>query len=253
MSWRRALVTGASSGIGAAMVRALADDGIPVVMVARAAERMEALAEEIPVDAEILPADLGTAEGIAATAARIRSEDDPIDLLVNNAGFGVIGSFSRLDIEAQQGSIDVNVSALVQLSHAAAEVMVERAGGTILNVSSIAGAGPTPGSAVYGATKAFVTSFSQGLHEELRPHNVKVTCLAPGLTRTEFQDRAGFDGSAIPAFVWQSAAEVAQAGLDGARKGRAVVVPGVQNKALVNTTKLLPGAVQRRMAGLLDR
>ncbi|MEM9037953.1 MAG: SDR family oxidoreductase [Actinomycetota bacterium] len=253
MTWRRAVVTGASSGIGAAMVRKLAEDGVPVVMVARAADRMEALAEELGVDSEILPADLGTAEGIAATAARLRSEEDPIDLLVNNAGFGFTGPFAELEIEGQQSSIDVNVSALVQLSHAAATVMVERAGGTILNVSSVAGSAPTPGNAVYGATKAFVTSFSQGLHEELRPHNVKVTCLAPGFTRTEFQDRAGYDTTSLPSFVWQSAEEVAAIGLEAARKGRAVVVPGAQNKALVGTTKLLPGAVQRRLAGLFDR
>ena len=248
MGWRRAAVTGASSGIGKAMVEHLAEQGTPVVMVARSAERMEELAETLDVDSEILPADLGTAEGIAAVAARLASEDDPIDLLVNNAGFGHHGAFAEDTVEHQQAMVDLNVSALVQLTHAAASVMSERAGGTILNVSSVAGATAAPNFAVYAATKAFVTSFSQGVNEELRDHGVVVSCLAPGLTRTEFQDRAAYDSSKLPDFAWQTAAEVAAAGLTGAAKGKVMIVPGAQNKVMLGGVKLLPEAVKRRIA-----
>ena len=251
MGWRRAVVTGASSGIGKAMVERLAEQGTPVVMVARSAERMEALAETLDVDSELLPADLGTPEGVAAVAARLASEDDPIDLLVNNAGFGHHGEFAEDSIEHQQAMIDLNVSALVQLTHAAASVMSERAGGTILNVSSIAAASAAPHFAVYAASKAFVTSFSQGVHEELRDQGVVVSCLAPGLTRTEFQDRAAYDSSKLPDFAWQTAAEVAVAGLEGAAKGRAMIVPGAQNKLMLGSVKLLPDVVKRRIAAAM--
>ncbi|MEM9711437.1 MAG: SDR family oxidoreductase [Actinomycetota bacterium] len=251
MGWRRAVVTGASSGIGKAMVERLAEQGTPVVLVARSAERMEALAETLDVDSEILPADLGTADGIAAVEARLRSEEDPVDLLVNNAGFGHSGPFVEVDAGRQQAMVDVNVSALVQLTHAAATVMSERAGGTILNVSSVAAATPAPSSAVYAATKAFVTSFSQSVHEELREQGVVVSCLAPGFTRTEFQDRAEFDASKIPDFAWQTAEQVAAIGLDGAAKGRAMVVPGAQNKVLLGSVKLLPDSIKRRIAAAI--
>ncbi len=248
MGWRRAVVTGASSGIGAAMVERLAERGTPVVMVARSAERMEELAERIDVESEILPVDLGTPDGVAAVAARLASEDDPVDLLVNNAGFGHHGDFVDDAVEHQQAMVDLNVSALVQLTHAAAAVMSDRAGGTVLNVSSVAAATAAPGFAVYAATKAFVSSFSQAVHEELRERGVVVSCLAPGLTRTEFQDRASYDSSKLPDFAWQTAAEVAEAGLEGAAKGRAMIVPGAQNKLLVGGAKLMPAALQRRIA-----
>lgn len=217
-------------------------------MVARSTERMEELAERIDVDSEVLPTDLGTPEGVAAVAARLASEEDPIDLLVNNAGFGHHGNFVEDAAEHQQAMVDLNVSALVQLTHAAASVMSERAGGTILNVSSVAGATAAPGFAVYAASKAFVTSFSQAVHEELREQGVVVSCLAPGLTRTGFQDRASYDSSKLPDFAWQTPAEVAEAGLVGAAKGKAMIVPGAQNKVMLGGVKLMPAALQRRIA-----
>ncbi len=251
MRWSRALVTGASSGIGATMARQLADEGTALVVVARDVERLEELAGEVSVTVEVLPADLSDPEATARVAQRVEAEEAPVDLVVNNAGFGAVAPLVELSVESQQRMIAVNIAALAHLSQVAAKTFVPRGEGGILNVSSIAGFVPAASSATYNATKAFVTSFTESLHEELRGTGIKVSALCPGLTRTEFQDRADFDSSSLPDVLWQSAEAVAAAGLDGVASNRAVVVSGLQNKAAVGAFKLLPGTVQRRLASLL--
>ncbi|MEM7276189.1 MAG: SDR family oxidoreductase [Actinomycetota bacterium] len=253
--WHRALVTGASSGIGDAFARLLAANGTDLVVVARDGSRLAALADSLredpavpdDVEVEILVADLSDRSEVGAVAERLGNTDSPIDLLINNAGFGFAGDFVSLDPERELAVVDVNIGAVQRLTHAAGTAMSERGRGGILNVSSVAGFGPSPRTATYAANKAFVTSFSEAVHAELGPHGVVVTCLCPGLTRTEFQDRAEYDASGIPDALWQSAEEVAEAGLRGLAAGKAIVVPGSHNKALRAAMQAAPSSLVRRI------
>jgi short-subunit dehydrogenase len=252
-----ALVTGASSGIGQSFARLLARGGHDLVLVARDTARLEALAKELDAQhgasSEVIGADLTVAEQCATVEARLRSEPK-VDILVNNAGFGTFGPFAELPVDAEEREIRLNVLALMRLSHAAASAMSARGEGGILNVSSVAGAQPVPGNTTYAATKAFVTSFTEALHEELRPKGVRVTVLMPGFTRTEFQERANFTGeSRVPGFMWQGPDEVAQAGLDALERNRAAVVPGALNKVAAAFSNATPHAVTRRIAGSVVR
>lgn len=246
--WQRAMVTGASSGIGRAFARRLAERGTDLVITARDGERLRALAAELRprVEVEILIADLSDRDRLDVVVERLEATEGPIDLLVNNAGFGYSGDFVGLDRDGETAVVDVNIVALHRLAHAAGTAMSARGRGGILNVSSIAGSGPAPRAATYAATKAFVTSFSEALHVELGPQGVTVSCLCPGLTRTEFQERAGSGPDRVPGFLWQSAEAVAEAGLVGLDKGRAVVVPGAHNRILSAGIGLAP-------IGLIDR
>src|SRR5258708_483519 len=249
-----ALITGASVGIGEQFARQLSERGHDVVLVARDAARLEALAKEIEgrsgARAEGLAADLTDDLQLATVEARVRT----VDLLVNNAGFGTFGAFHTLDIETEIREIDLNVTALVRLTRAAAGAMVERGSGGILNVSSLAGFQPGPSNAVYSATKAFVTSFTEAVHEELKGTGVSVTALCPGFTHTEFQVRANAPASSVPGFLWQEAPEVARAGLDGVAKNRSIVIPGAVNKVMGNLSAVTPHAITRRVgAAVLKR
>ena len=246
--WERALVTGASSGIGSAFARLLADRGTDLVVTARDGHRLGELAVDLgrTVDVEVVIADLGHRDQLEVVVDRLGSAGSPIDLLVNNAGFGHSGDFVELDRDDETAVVDVNIVALHRLAHAAGTAMSARGRGGILNVSSIAGYGPAPRAATYAATKAFVTSFSEALHAELGPQGVTVSCLCPGLTRTEFQQRAGSRTDTTPDFLWQSAAVVAQAGLAGLDRGRAVVVPGAHNK-------ILSAGIRAAPLGLINR
>lgn len=250
-TWRRALVTGASSGIGAAFARQLAASGTDVVVVARSTDRLSALAAEVTarfgVAADVLVADLADSHDLATVEARVAAVEQPIDLLVNNAGYGFQGEFGQIPVDDEEAEIRVNIVALVRLSHAAARRMPTTGGGAILNVSSVASFQPAPLGANYAATKAYVTSLSQSLHEELKGKGVTVTALCPGLTRTEFQERGGYR-IGVPDFAWQEADEVARAGLEAAARGDAVEVPGLHNKAMVSTMRVLSMGVQRRVA-----
>ena len=245
MSNRVALITGASVGIGEQFARQLAERGYDVVLVARDVARLEARAKEIQtggVEAAVLAAALTDDAQLATVEARVRT----VDLLVNNAGFGSFGPFHTLDVDTETREIARNVIALVRLTHAAAAGMVERGSGGILNVSSLAGFQPGPSSATYGATKAFVTSFTEAVHEELLGTGVNVTVLCPGFTHTEFQERANAPASDVPGFMWQEAPEVARAGLDGLERNRAIVIPGTVNKVLGNLSAITPHAITRR-------
>jgi short-subunit dehydrogenase len=265
--WGRAVVTGASSGIGTEFARLLAAEGTDLVLVARDQKRLKALADDLRdrhgVDVEVLKADLAKKAQVAKVEARLAAptgEDDrgPVDLLVNNAGFGTYGEFADLPLDEEEREIDVNVVAVVRLTHAALRSMRPRREGTVLNVSSMATFSSTPRNAVYAATKAFVTSFSEAVHEELRGTPVSVTAVLPGFTRTEFQERAGISEDAgFPEFlqgmVWQDAEEVAREGLDAAAAGKALVVTGTGNKVAAGIAGFVPRGVVRRSVSVLSR
>jgi short-subunit dehydrogenase len=246
--WERALITGASGGIGEAFARQLAAEGTHLVIVARSNDKLEALAAELStggrVHVEVAPADLADADDLARVEERVASVDQPIDLLVNNAGYGFNDRFGEIPVDDEDAEIRVNVIALMRLCHAAARRMPATGGGGILNVSSVAAFQPAPQSANYSATKAYVTSFSQSLHDELKPAGVTVTVLHPGLTRTEFQQRGGYE-IGVPDFLWQQADVVAQAGLAAVARGDAVEVPGWHNKVLVSSMRVMPMTLQR--------
>jgi hypothetical protein len=251
-------VTGASSGIGEAMVRRLAGDGVATVIVARRADRLEALAEELsaaPGPVDVLTADLAGDAGVDTVAAWLDDAERPFDLLVNNAGFGTSGLVAEIDPERMRDEVAVNVVALTRLTRAALPPMLERRRGWILNVSSVASFQPAPSMAVYAATKAYVTSFTEALHEELRGTGVRATALCPGLTRTEFREvsrgpEAAESDGGYPAMAWLSADEVAAEGLRDSARGRALSIPGVQYKALVTTSGFIPRGLMRRMSAI---
>jgi hypothetical protein len=252
------LVTGASSGIGEAMVRRLAGAGVATVVVARRVSRLKGLAKELtdePGAVEVLAADLSSRSGLARVADRLTDPDRPVDLLVNNAGFGTSGRVAEIDPDRLRAEIGVNVLALTVLTRAALSVMMARRRGWILNVSSVASFQPAPGLAVYAATKAYVTSFTEALHEELRGSGVRATVLCPGLTRTEFIEVSRGSNPATteasyPAMAWLSADEVAGEGLADIARGKALSVPGPQYKALVATSGFVPRGMMRRMSGV---
>jgi short-subunit dehydrogenase len=250
--WTRALVTGASAGIGEAMARELAARGADLVLVARRADRLERLQDELTgAHVEVLQADLADPDDLERVARRCAATTDPIELLVNNAGFGGYGRVWERPYEEARGQIDVNITALVRLSHAAAAAMVAAGRGSILNVSSVAGNQPGPGSAVYGATKSFVTSFSEALAVELRGTGVTVTASCPGLTHTEFHEVAGVQTHPADqaSFLWMDARSVALDALDAAAKGTVVRVHGWPNRVLAIASHASPRAVRRAAAG----
>jgi short-subunit dehydrogenase len=249
-----ALVTGASSGIGEAMAELLGEAGVPTVVVARRRDRLDEIAARFD-HVEVLDADLTTADGLAAVVARVGDSALPIDLVVNNAGFGTSGDFHTLDVDRLDREVQLNIAALTRLSHAALASMIPRGRGYLLNVSSVASFQPAPKLAVYAATKAYVTSLTESLHEEVRGTGVHVTALCPGLTRTEFQSVSNSDSyaSQYPTFAWLESREVAQAGLDDVAKGKALSVPGVLYKGMVSGSSILPRSLARRLSSLVQR
>ncbi|MGA1506504.1 MAG: SDR family NAD(P)-dependent oxidoreductase, partial [Ilumatobacteraceae bacterium] len=242
-----ALVTGASSGIGEAIAHKLGKAGVGMVLVARRKERLDGLAARYP-NVEVLAADLTTAEGLDSVLARLGDTTLPaVELVVNNAGFGTSGSFSAAHPERLSREISLNINALTRISHEAIRQMQPRGRGYLLNVSSIASFQPGPDLAVYAATKAFVTSLTQALHEELRGSGIRVTALCPGLTHTEFQSISNTSGleSSFPEFAWMSADDVARDGLRAVAAGKAICVPGLVNKSLATVSTFTPRGVAR--------
>lgn len=236
------LVTGASSGIGEALARRIARDGHPLVLVARRRDRLEALAADLPVAARIVPLDL--ADPSAGERLAEALADRPPDVLVNNAGFGDLGLFAEARGEKQTGMVDLNVRALVDLSHRFLPGMLARGRGGVLNVSSTAAFQPGPGMAVYYASKAFVLSFSEALWEEVRGSGVTVSALCPGPTRSEFGEVSGMAKSRIFRMAHRmTAEEVADQGWRGFLAGRRVVVTGLQNKTTAASARFVPRKV----------
>jgi short-subunit dehydrogenase len=221
-------------------------------VVARRADRLRALADELD-GLEVMAADLVVDDDLAAVAHRLADPEQPVDLLVNDAGFAASGPLVELPAARVADQIRLNVVALSTLTHAVLPAMVARRRGWVLNVSSVAGFQPAPGLAVYAATKAYVTSFTESLHEELRGTGVRATALCPGLTRTEFIEisSGGTGPSRYPDMVWSTADEVARDGLRDVARGRALSVPGSTYRALVATSTFVPRGMKRRMAGLV--
>lgn len=254
MTTPTALITGASSGLGEEFARQLARKGYNLVLVARREDLLQRLAQELSqahgTVAEVIRADLSQPDGVALAEKRLVSGD--IDLLVNNAGFGTHGEFARLPLERELEEIDLNVRALVSLSHAAAGSMLRRGRGRIINVASIAAFQPVPFTATYAATKAFVLYFSEGLNEEVRRKGVSVTAVCPGPVKTGFQETAGIDGSKLP-IGWVDAKTVVSSALRASEKGRAVCTPGILYGFITGGTRLLPRWLARKLAAATMR
>jgi len=243
-----ALITGASAGLGVEFARQLSRRGHALVLAARRKERLDELAKELG-KARAVAIDLSKANAAAKLMADLKAAGEEVEILVNNAGFGLIGQFAQLDAKRERQMIDLNVGTLTDLCRAVAPQMIKRKSGAILNVASTAAFQAGPKMAVYFATKAFVLSLSEALHEELQPHGVRVTCLCPGPTRTEFGEVAGFGGNGLFDRVAMESPEVVKAGLDGLDKNRAVVVPGLVNKVTASSTRFAPRFVVRKIAG----
>lgn len=249
--WRRALVTGASSGIGEAFARRLAADGTDLVVVARGRAGLEQVAADLRarhrVAIDVLATDLSTADGCGPAMDRLRDDDAPVDLLVNSAGIGTSGLFGAVDLDRELALIELNIAALVRLTHAAVGAMRRRARGGVINVSSLTSFQPYPNGANYGASKAYVTSFSKAIHTELKGSGVDVLALCPGFTRTGYHDAAGITHTPIPDWLWLQPAQVADEGLAALRAGRSVRVPGTAYRAWAGLTKVVPDLLLRRL------
>jgi len=244
---RTAVVTGASSGIGAEIARELARRGTGVTLVARRAERLTTLADELTVAhrvrAEVIAADLTDPDARAGMASELEARGLTVDVLVNNAGFSTTGPVHAAERERELAMVRTDVEAVVDLCTLFLPGMVRRRRGAVLNVASTAAYQPLPGQAGYGASKAFVLAYSQGLQGELRGTGVSVTVLCPGPVKTEFEDVAGFGDDvddALPKIMWVPAARVAASAVEGLERGRAVVIPGAANAVSANVVRLLP-------------
>ncbi len=246
-----ALVTGATAGIGAEFARQLAARGHDVVLVARDTARLDAMAEELHarhrVRAEVITADLTDRAALRVVEDRLADRDRPVDLLVNNAGFGVNQLFVDGDLDAEQDMLDVLVTAVLRLTHAALPGMVARGGGGVINVSSVAGfiAGGT-----YSAAKAWATVFSESVDRQLAGTGVHVMALCPGFTHTEFHQRGEMDVSHLPDWMWLDAPDLVRAALHDFSRGKPVSVPGSQYKALSTVARYAPRPWVRRASAV---
>jgi hypothetical protein len=251
MAW--ALVTGASAGLGAEFARQIAAAGTSVILVSRDAEALGVVAREIEalgVGVEVLSADLSRRPDVARVTRRIVDAERPVDLLVNNAGYGLRHEFLESSETELDDSLEVMVRAVMILSRAAAEAMTSRGGGTIINVSSIAAILAT---GTYSAHKAWVSAFTEGLASEFRATGVTVTAVCPGLVRTQFHQRAGLDFRAYPSAVWLDSRTVVRSALRAARRGRVIVTPSARYGLAMSIARVLPRRWIRRAAGARAR
>ncbi len=244
MSRRTALVTGPTAGIGRSFVQALAQRDYDLVLVARDKQRLDSLAGELRerhgVEVEVLPADLADRSSLATVEGRLSDADRPVDLLVNNAGFGLKRPFLENDIEHEQAMLDVLVTAVMRLSHAALRSMTARERGAIINVSSVAGYLPR---GTYSAAKAYVTSFSEWADLTYRDRGVRVMALLPGFTKTEFHARMDVSRDSAPSWMWLDADRVAADALDDLDRGRTVSTPSRRYKLLGALARYTPKPV----------
>ena len=246
-TYRTALVTGASSGIGREIARVLADRGADVTLVARRQDRLEELAAELGarVSVTVLAADLGSDDGVALVERHLA--DHPVELLVNNAGVGTGGMFHELPLAPELNEIRLNVLALVRLTHACLPGMVNAGHGGVINVSSIAGNQPLQGYATYGATKAFVTAFTESIAFEVRRSGVHVTVVKPGYTDTEMNPDAPQAGLQRR-LIWLDAAHVARSAVNAVERGRLHCVPGATWRIADTVMESLPRSALRLLS-----
>ena len=248
-----ALLTGASAGIGTAFARRLAADGYRLILVARRQDRLQKLAQELP-GAETLTADLTSQDDLKRVEDRIEGAPD-LELLVNNAGFGTVGRFFEASLEGQDQMHRLHVMATMRLTHAALRGMVARGKGGVINVSSVAAFGQTPGNVSYCATKAWMNSFTEGIDLDLKSARspVKVQALCPGFTESEFHDVVGLDRKRIPARLWMRAEDVVAESLRGLERGKLFVVPGRIYKTMVVVERCIPKWLHNAGARRYDR
>ncbi|WP_395621909.1 SDR family NAD(P)-dependent oxidoreductase [Sphingomonas daechungensis] len=244
------LITGASAGLGVEFAKQCAARGGEVVLVARRKDRLNQLAAELG-KAHVIAADLAKPKAPAELLKEIRSRDLWVRTLINNAGFGLHGRFDALPLDRQLEMIDLNIRSLTNLAFVVLDDMRANGGGAILNVASTAAFQPGPNMAVYFATKAYVLSFTEALHEEWKDRGIKVSALCPGPTRTEFGDVAGIKTLGSFDRLAMDAGPVVKAGLDGLESNSAVVIPGIANKAGALSAQLAPRSVVRKIAGSL--
>lgn len=246
------LITGASAGIGAALARVFAQHGHALAITARREAQLTALAAEIAGRGHqrpyVIASDLGAAGGPAQLAQALAARGLEPSAVVNNAGFGLLGEAAARERADELAMIDLNARALTDLSLRWIDSLKRHRGG-ILNVASIAAFLPSPGMAIYHATKSYVLSFSEALHSELAPDGVRVTALCPGPVRTEFQERAGIPRGYFPRILTLSAERVAREGYQGFVRGKRVVVPGFPNKVVTVLPRLVPRAIVLGMTG----
>lgn len=247
MGQERALITGGSVGIGAALADVFAANGHDLILVARRSDKLEARAGEIRqkygVDVVCVQDDLADSDAARRVHEAVLARGLDVHYLVNNAGVGLYGRFATTDLEAERRMIQLNVTSVVDLTKRFLPSMIERRSGRILNVASTAAFVPGPWMSVYYASKAFLLSFSQAIAYELKPHRVTVTVLCPGPTESEFKVRAGSQRSRLfEAFV-MDAPRVARVGFDGMMAGKAVAIPGVRNKLIPVAARLAPRSV----------
>ena len=245
------LITGASSGIGLELAKCFAAEGNRLILVARTKDALAQLAEELrqkhKVEVIILPTDLSLPEAPKQIFANLAAQKIPVDVLVNNAGFGLHGKFLEMSLSRQLEIIKVNISALVELTGLFLPEMVQRRAGGILNVGSVAGFVPGPNLAIYYASKAFVQSFSEALAEELDSTGVSVTILCPGPTETNFGTVARGEKKRVVQSKKMTAREVAEIGHRAYRAKKVISVPGLQNRAMIALTRVTPRSVVRRI------
>ncbi|MET9820711.1 MULTISPECIES: SDR family NAD(P)-dependent oxidoreductase [Streptomyces] len=236
-----ALITGSTAGLGAAFARRLAADGHDLVLVARDTERLREQATELHdrhgIEAEVLTADLSTDAGIDAVAARLGDRRNPVDLLINNAGFGNKGRFLEVPMADELTMLKVHCEAVLRLTSAAVEAMRERGRGGVVNVASVAAFVPR---GTYGASKAWVVQFTQGVAKDLAGSGVRLMALAPGFVRTEFHQRAGMGTDNIPNWMWLDADKVVTAALADLSRGKSLSIPDPRYKTLMGAAKLVP-------------
>lgn len=254
LTGRTALITGASSGLGADFARILAGMGANLVLVARRQTQLEALRQEIltrhDVKIATVTLDLTEPNGPRLLHERLRGAGTDVDILINNAGFGLSGPFLEQEWARLENMIDLDITVLTRLTRLFAPEMVARRSGWILQIASVAAFQPVPGFAAYAAAKAYVRSFSEALYFELKPHGVTCTLLSPGATRTEFFDVAGANMAGLPQRILMESPAVARIGIQGLLAGKRHVVPGTMNQVVRLLSKVLPRGI---LAGVVSR
>jgi short-subunit dehydrogenase len=250
---RVALITGPTSGIGEGFARRYAADGYDVVLVSRDANRLNQLAAELSDEGgshvDVVAADLAESDSRAKVAERLAAG---VDVLVNNAGFGTSGEFWTAEPAVLQSQLDVNVTAVMQLTRAALPAMIDKGSGTVINVASVAGLLSGRGS-TYSASKAYVVSFTEGLAVGLRGTGVGIHVVCPGYVHTEFHDRAGIALTAVPSFMWLEVDDVVRETLSEVARGNVLIIPGLQYKAITTVSRMVPRTLSRAATSVFGR